>query len=105
MEGLALLLIVFSFSALAFEPLIETGVIDDGSSVVLGLQGSLRSSAIPKTSQNLVEAHIIGGSAARQGDYPWIIKSVTGFGTCSATLIHSDMALTAAHCQGRIARM
>lgn len=86
----------------AFEPLIETGVLDDGSSA--GRQGSVRSSSISDTTKkNLVETYIIGGTEAKQGDYPWILKSVTGFGTCSATLIHSDMALTAAHCQGTIA--
>ena len=103
MERLALLFVVFlSLSVTAFEPLIETNVLDDGSSAYL--QGSTRSSSLSDTmkKQNLVEAYIVGGTEAKPGDYPWILKSVADFGTCSATLIHSDMALTAAHCQGRL---
>lgn len=101
MELLALLVILFSsFSVFAFQARMETGVIDDGASALKEMKASVRSNTLPETTTNLVEAHIVGGRLATQGDYPWLIKSVDGFGTCSATLIHSDMALTAAHCQG-----
>lgn len=104
---LIIIVIFLSFSVAAYEPFIETGVLDDGSSAMLRMKGLTRSSSISDTAitlkqkTNLVEAYIVGGTEAKQGDYPWIVKSVEGFGVCTATLIHSDMVLTAAHCQGK----
>ncbi|GAX27794.1 chymotrypsin C [Fistulifera solaris] len=90
-----------STTSAAYDPIIAMGVLDDGTSSANKQEGSVRSSSMSSEKpNNLVEAYIVGGREAQRGDYPWIIKSVTGFGTCSATLIHSDMALTAAHCQG-----
>lgn len=48
----------------------------------------------------LPHPRIVGGWSVPHGTYPWISRSAGTRWTCTGTLIHSDMILTAAHCQG-----
>jgi secreted trypsin-like serine protease len=42
-------------------------------------------------------SRIVGGTGAPQGKYPYFVQWDRG---CGASLIHSDILLTAAHCDG-----
>ena len=48
--------------------------------------------------------YIVGGQAAAPNEYPYLVRSASIFTPsslfCTGTLIHVDMILTAAHCQG-----
>ena len=50
-----------------------------------------------------ISPFIVGGTDAPQNAYPWIARTVVPGATCTASLIHSDMILTAAHCQATFA--
>ena len=47
---------------------------------------------------NSTQTRIVGGTGAPQGKYPYFLQWAWG---CGATLIHSDILLTAAQCDGR----
>lgn len=47
--------------------------------------------------------YIVGGDDVAPGEFPFVVRSAPGNnpnGICTATLIHEDICLTAAHCQG-----
>jgi hypothetical protein len=46
---------------------------------------------------NITQTRIVGGTGAPQGKYPYFLQWAWG---CGATLIHSDILLTAAQCDG-----
>ena len=47
-----------------------------------------------------VEPLIVSGETAERGQFPWIVRAAGFTGSCTGSLIHPDIVLTAAHCQG-----
>ena len=56
--------------------------------------------SLTTTNTTLAEPLIVSGEPPAVGEFPWIVKTASIYTTCTASLIHSDVVLTAAHCQG-----
>jgi secreted trypsin-like serine protease len=63
-------------------------------------------SASPSTPSTTVEPHIVGGTAASLGDYPYAVYLTDrqGYQFCGGVLVGSSAVVTAAHCAGAIDR-
>ena len=78
---------------------VECGVIDMGESLSKHYKQRPSSDTLKEMVQ--ITPRISGGVDTQRREFPYIVKSATENGLiCAGTLIHRDIVLTAAHCQG-----
>ena len=71
-----------------------------GLALLLAAAGCLTGAPGPEEEEQLgsEQAYIVGGQPATAGEFPAVLGLYDGSHLCTATLIHAEWALTAAHC-------